>query len=176
MKTRPPSTVSSPARQRRSVVLPHPEGPRRTTNSPSPDLEVDVVDRGRLPERLAHRLEPDVSHQPTSPPPCVEQVLADDEDHDEGRQQHEEPAGEPVRQGRLVRHREHLRGKRRLRSVRIEAANTSFQEMMKTKIAAAASPGSARGSAIRRRPRGGCTRASSPPPRARRRCRRRRST
>ena len=36
------------------------------------------------------------------------------------------------------------------RSVRIDAAKTSFQEIRKTKIAAAASPGSASGSAIRR--------------------------
>ena len=44
MMTRRSTPASSPAIIRRSVVFPQPEGPTSTMNSPSADLEADVVD------------------------------------------------------------------------------------------------------------------------------------
>ena len=68
------------------------------------------------------------------------------EDHDQRRNDQEESAGEPERQRGADRERGQISaGSVRWRSVRIDAAKTSFQEMMKTKIADAASPGSASG-------------------------------
>ena len=49
---RPVVWMSSPAIARSSVVLPHPDGPRKQTNSPSYDLERDVVEGGEGAELL----------------------------------------------------------------------------------------------------------------------------
>ena len=46
MKTRPAVGVSSPARMRKVVLLPEPEGPSRAKNSPGSIVEVDPFERG----------------------------------------------------------------------------------------------------------------------------------
>ena len=49
-----PSVGSTkPASMRKVVVLPQPDGPSSERNSPSPDLEVDAVDRLEAAERTA---------------------------------------------------------------------------------------------------------------------------
>src|SRR6266540_1566343 len=113
ISTRPASTRSSPARQRRSVVLPQPDGPRRTTNSPSETSRFTSSTAATSPKSLV------TPWKRTSamallhhPPPHVEEVLADHEDHDQGRGEQEETAREPERQRRRVQHREHLRRQR----------------------------------------------------------------
>ena len=54
------SAASNPPIIRRVVVLPQPDGPSRLKNSPSRDLEVDVVDGDRVAELLDHIHELDV--------------------------------------------------------------------------------------------------------------------
>ena len=147
-------------------------------------VEVDAVDRRELAEGLGTSskrisamsrapLEPESFMSARDPPPRREQVLADEEDdHQRGRHQ-EEPAGEPIGSGEASSAPNTCAGSVRLLNVRIVAANTSFQDVTKMKIADAAMPGSASGSATRETPIGGCSRASSPPPRARTGSRRR---
>ena len=54
---------SSPAIMRSSVVLPHPEGPTRTVNSPSAISQAEVVHRhGSVAVALAHVLDLDCGH------------------------------------------------------------------------------------------------------------------
>ena len=53
---------SSPASMRNVVVLPQPEGPSRLTNSPVGDREVELLDRDRAAEGLAHLFEADAGH------------------------------------------------------------------------------------------------------------------
>ena len=48
MKIAPASTSSRPASMRSAVVLPEPEGPTSTMNSPSCDVQVERVDGGRV--------------------------------------------------------------------------------------------------------------------------------
>ena len=65
ISTRPRVAVSRPPTMRMSVVLPQPDGPRKTTNSPLIDGDGDVVDdgdrrRARIGlERLADALDGD---------------------------------------------------------------------------------------------------------------------
>ena len=54
---------SSPASIRSAVVLPHPEGPTRTRNSPSATSMLRVVDSDDLVEMLGDVLEGDRRHQ-----------------------------------------------------------------------------------------------------------------
>ena len=59
----PPTTMlpavgsSKPATMRSTVVLPQPDGPRKETNSPAPDIEVEVLDHGGGAEGLADMLD-----------------------------------------------------------------------------------------------------------------------
>ncbi len=64
----PSLTDSSPAIIRRSVDLPQPEGPTKTTNSPSCDVEVDAVDDHRLAVALDDALHLKGSHRERSLP------------------------------------------------------------------------------------------------------------
>src|ERR1700728_1081853 len=48
---RPESTVSSPARTRRAVVLPHPDGPSRATSSPGASVRVNPSRAWVAPKR-----------------------------------------------------------------------------------------------------------------------------
>ena len=73
---RSPAVMSSrPAISRSSVDFPQPEGPTKTTNSPSLDLEVDALDDLRRAEGFADVPESDISHLTPrispSPPPAV---------------------------------------------------------------------------------------------------------
>ena len=59
-KMPPAVCVSSPAMMRSRVVLPQPEGPRKQTNSPCADRQVDVGQRLEGAERLADALQAQV--------------------------------------------------------------------------------------------------------------------
>src|SRR6185503_18600833 len=114
MRTVPPSMRSSPARQRRSVVLPHPEGPRRTMNSPSRTRRSTSFSAIVLPNTL--RTVSNATLAISSPPrsPEIEEVLAHEEDEEERRDDHEETARELEVERGLVEPREDVRGQRSL--------------------------------------------------------------
>ena len=115
IKMRPESTVSSPAIMRNEVVLPHPEGPTSTTNSPSPTLRSRWSTAGRRRTRIAPRrlIESHWSHglpaQPGDGDAANEGALRN-RVHEQQRQQNEDrmrpsapatakrihPASEPV--------------------------------------------------------------------------------
>ncbi len=55
---------SRPAMMRSSVDFPQPDGPTKTTNSPSRHVEVDVVDHLDRSERFGHLAEAQIRHCP----------------------------------------------------------------------------------------------------------------
>ena len=60
---RSPSVISSsPAIRRSRVDLPQPEGPTKTTNSPSRMSQIDAVDDLCAAKRLAHPSQDDFGH------------------------------------------------------------------------------------------------------------------
>ena len=66
MQTSPAVISSSPAIMRSSVDLPQPDGPTKTTNSPSSIVEVDALDDlGRLAEGLLDAVQLDARHDVT---------------------------------------------------------------------------------------------------------------
>jgi hypothetical protein len=58
----PALASSRPAMRRSSVDLPHPDGPTKTTNSPSSDLERGIADDLDRSEGLAESLELQAGH------------------------------------------------------------------------------------------------------------------
>ena len=167
---------------RRSVVLPHPDGPSNTMNSRSFTSRSTPSTAANLPKSCA-RLETDVSHslpplssRPSSShaPPRREQVLANDEDDDERAAREEKPAREAVWSGDASSAASSCAGNVRLLKVKIAAANTSFQDVTKMKSPTPRRLAGQAGAQSGETPTAGCSRASSPLPPARTRFPRRR--
>src|SRR2546427_6336215 len=114
MRTAPPSIRSSPARHRRRVVLPQPDGPRRTMNSPSRMRRSMSLRATVLPKTLRTDSNPTLAI--SSPPrsPEVEQVTPHEEDEEERRDDEEEAAGETEVERRDVERAKHLGRKGRV--------------------------------------------------------------
>src|SRR5256885_3482373 len=93
MRTVPPSIRSRPARHRSSVVLPQPDGPSRTMNSPSRTRRATSLRAIVFPKTLRtdSNATLDMFSSPTRSPK-IEQVLAHEEDEEERRHDHEETA------------------------------------------------------------------------------------
>ena len=62
MRTSPPEMSSSPAIIRSSVDLPQPDGPTKTTNSPSATSRVAPWITSKVPKRLTTFRERDAGH------------------------------------------------------------------------------------------------------------------
>ena len=69
----PPMTMlpevgsSKPATMRSTVVLPQPDGPRKETNSPALDVEVEILDDGVVGEGLADAFDAEERARPWLP-------------------------------------------------------------------------------------------------------------
>src|SRR5438552_4250362 len=112
MRTAPPSMRSRPARQRSSVVLPQPDGPSRTMNSPSRMSRSTSLRATVFPKvlRTDSKATLAISSAPRSPQ--VEEIAAHEEDEEERRDDEEEAAGESEVERRDVERAEHLSRKR----------------------------------------------------------------
>src|SRR5215210_8459890 len=102
MRTVPPSMRSRPARQRSSVVLPQPDGPSSTMNSPSRMSRSMSFSAVVLPNTLRTLSKATLAISSPSRSPEVEQVLAHEEDEEERGDDHEEAAREAEVERRLV--------------------------------------------------------------------------
>src|SRR6266550_1697139 len=109
MRTVPPSIRSRPARHRSNVVLPQPDGPSRTMNSPSRMRRSMSLSATVLPKILRTDSNPTLAISSPSWSPKVEQVAPHEEDEKERRNDEEEPAGEHAR-GHDHDERQHHRG------------------------------------------------------------------
>src|SRR5256885_4441281 len=109
----PPSIRSRPARHRSSVVLPQPDGPSRTMNSPSRTSRSTSLSATVLPKTLRtdSNATLDMFSSPTRSPK-IEQVLAHEEDEEERRDDHEESAREAEVERRDVERGQDLRRQR----------------------------------------------------------------
>src|SRR5437773_5862304 len=114
MRTVPPSIRSRPARHRSSVVLPQPDGPSRTMNSPSRMSRSTSFSATVFPKvlRTDSKATLAISSAPRSPQ--VEEIAAHEEDEEERRDDEEEAAGESEVERRDVERAEHLSRKRRV--------------------------------------------------------------
>src|SRR5256885_209436 len=113
MRTVPPSIRSRPARQRSSVVLPQPDGPSSTMNSPSRTSRSTSLSATVLPKTLRtdSNATLDMFSSPTRSPK-IEQVLAHEEDEKERRDDHEKTAREAEVERRDVERGQDLRRQR----------------------------------------------------------------
>src|SRR5260370_19077943 len=93
MRMRPSLTSSSPAIRRRSVVLPHPEGPTNTTNDPSaisrsaPWMTACAPNDLRTPSRVMRPMAV-VLFYSAEGEPADELALAEPAEHQDGRNGH----------------------------------------------------------------------------------------
>src|SRR5438045_4404052 len=114
MRTAPPSMRSRPARQRSRVVLPHPDGPRRTMNSPSRMSRSTSLRATVFPKVLRTDSKATLAISSAPGSPQVEEVPAHEEDEEERRDDEEEAAGESEVERRDVERAEHLGRKGRV--------------------------------------------------------------
>ena len=137
-RSRPPEIASSPASIRSAVVLPEPDGPTSTMNSPSAIVERELAHRLDVAEALRHALEAHVRHASAlhrSGEHAADEVALEEDVDEHHRHGDDHRAGGEQREVGRVAALEEREPERRRRSPSSEtitsARKNSFQVHMK---------------------------------------------